>query len=68
MPQDARKRNIKSSQIAELVRKMTKVRHPNSLYSQGGVRGTVVARVTAGQQVERSILRQEHDSSQNLFH
>ena len=29
---------------------------------QGGVRGIVVARCTAGQQVERLILHQEHDS------
>ena len=28
----------------------------------GGIRGTVAARWTSGQQVERSILRQEHDS------
>ena len=29
---------------------------------KGGIRGTVVARWTSGQQVERSILRQGHDS------
>ena len=30
----------------------------------GGIRGTVVARYTAGQQVERSFLHQGHDSEQ----
>ena len=33
-----------------------------------GIRGTVVVRWTAGQQVERAILRQGHDSSQNSSH
>ena len=36
--------------------------------SWGGIRGTVVARWTAGQQVERSILRQGHGSYQNSSH
>ena len=31
----------------------------------GGIRGTVVAGWTTNQQVERSILRQGHDSNQN---
>ena len=30
--------------------------------TSGGIRGTVVARWAAGKQVERSILRQGHDS------
>ena len=34
----------------------------------GGIRGTVVARWTAGQQVERAILRQAHDTFQNSSH
>ena len=34
----------------------------------GGIRGTVVACWTAGLQVERSILHQEHDSKQNSSH
>ena len=33
----------------------------------GGIHGTVVARWTTGQQVERSILHQEHDSSQKII-
>ena len=35
---------------------------------RGGIRGTVVARWTAVQQVERSILRQGHDSQTPLVH
>ena len=33
-----------------------------------GVRSTVVARWTAGQQVDRAILHQGHDSQQNSYH
>ena len=36
--------------------------------SCGGIRGTVVVRWTAGQQVKQAILRQGHDSSQNSSH
>ena len=39
-----------------------------SIQHVGGIRGTVVARWTAGQQVERSILRQGNDSSQISSH
>ena len=35
----------------------------NNNITIGGIRGTVVARLTAGQQVERSIQRQGHKSS-----
>ena len=34
----------------------------------GVIRSAIVARWTAGQQVERSILHQEHDSQQNSSH
>ena len=45
------------------------VRH-NNMVAQGGIRGTVVSitRLTTGQQVERSIVRQGHDSQQNSSH